>query len=68
MYAILLLGLGLRSMSVSPVAIPTIKNVTRQITMKDAAEIAQRCLEVQAADECEAYLQEATRNWLPRVW
>ena len=67
-YAILLLGLGLRSMSVSPVAIPTIKNVTRQITMKDAAEIAQRCLEFQAADECEEYLQEATRNWLPRVW
>jgi phosphotransferase system enzyme I (PtsI) len=67
-YAILLLGLGLRSLSVSPVAIPTIKKVSRQITMKDASEIAGRCLEFQAAEECEEFLQEATRSWLPSVW
>ena len=67
-YAIVLLGLGLRSFSVSPVAIPTIKKICRQITMKDAAETAAKCLEFKTADECEEYLQVATKSWLANAW
>ncbi len=67
-YAILLMGLGLRNFSVSPVAIPMIKKVIRQITMKQARETAQDCLKFKTADECQSFLNVKTRRWLPNPW
>jgi phosphoenolpyruvate-protein kinase (PTS system EI component) len=67
-YAVLLMGLGLRSFSVSPIAIPTVKKMARQITMKEAAETAAACLRFKTADECQAFLNRRTRRWMPKPW
>src|SRR5271157_580315 len=41
-YTMLLLGLGLRHFSVSPAAVPEIKNICRRVTISDCKEIAAR--------------------------
>jgi len=64
-YTILLLGLGLRSFSVSPISIPTVKRLIRTVTMRDAAEVAATCLRFQSADESQEYLEARVRNLLP---
>ncbi len=64
-YTVLLLGLGLRSFSVSPIAIPTVKRIVRQITMREAYEVAEECLKCDRAVESQAILDERVRGLLP---
>jgi phosphoenolpyruvate-protein kinase (PTS system EI component) len=64
-YAILLLGLGLRSFSVSPISIPTVKRVIRKVHMRDAAEVARTCLRYESAEESRAVLESRVKNLLP---
>jgi phosphotransferase system enzyme I (PtsI) len=68
MHAVLLLGLGLRSFSVSPIAIPVLKKVFRQITMKQAAEIAATCLSFTTSAQCQDFLNRRLGEWLPQPW
>ena len=42
-YTTLLLGLGLRSFSVSPISIPTVKRLIRKLSMHDAEDVACGC-------------------------
>ncbi|MEM7235827.1 MAG: phosphoenolpyruvate--protein phosphotransferase, partial [Planctomycetota bacterium] len=65
LYAVLLLGLGLTSFSVSPISIPTVKRVIRQITMADAVEVANQCLACDDASESLEILEVRVRNLLP---
>jgi len=67
-YTILLLGLGLRSFSVSPIAIPTVKRILRKVTMRDAVEVAQRCLEFETAEEGQEYLETRLKSLLPELF
>lgn len=64
-YAVLLLGLGLRSFSVSPIAIPTVKRIIRQLTMRDAVAVARQCLKHESAYESQEFLQARVKNLLP---
>ena len=64
-YSVLLLGLGLRSFSLSPIAIPTVKRIIRQLTMRDAVEVARQCLEHESADESQRFLQAHVKSLLP---
>ena len=64
-YTLLLLGLGLRYFSVSPIAIPTVKRVIRQVAMRDAFEVAEACLDCECADEARELLEGALRGLLP---
>jgi phosphotransferase system enzyme I (PtsI) len=64
-YAILLLGLGLRSFSVSPISIPTVKRVIRKVNMRDAADVARTCLRYESAEETRLFLQSRVKNLLP---
>jgi phosphotransferase system enzyme I (PtsI) len=66
-YTVLLLGLGLRSFSVSPIAIPTVKRVIRRICMRDAVEVARACLAYESSQESEAFLEARIRDMLPEV-
>jgi phosphotransferase system enzyme I (PtsI) len=64
-YTILLLGLGLRSFSLSPISIPTVKRLIRTVTMRDAAEVAAACLRFQSAEQSQEYLEARVKNMLP---
>ena len=64
-YSVLLLGLGLRSFSLSPIAIPTVKRIIRQLSMRDAVEVAKRCLSHESAEESQTFLQSHVKNLLP---
>jgi len=55
----ILLGLGLRHLSVTPRAIPVIKQQIRRLRTDTLTKIADQCLEVDSAQEVEALLRSA---------
>ena len=66
-YTLLLLGLGLRSMSVAPSALPEIKQICRHVSLEQCEAIAQRAMEMDSAREIDAYLQEQLRKVAPEL-
>jgi phosphoenolpyruvate-protein phosphotransferase (PTS system enzyme I) len=56
MYTMLLLGLGLRRLSVAPSSIPEIKEVCRKVTVPQCQAIAVQALTMQRPREIDAYL------------
>jgi phosphotransferase system enzyme I (PtsI) len=66
-YTLLLLGLGLRQLSVTPQNIPEIKNIIRSITLEDAKQVAQETMRFDTARDVNSYLREQTRRILPEV-
>ena len=64
-YTVLLIGLGLRNFSVSPISIPTVKRVVRQVTMSEAFTVARECLACDRAIEAQRILEERVRGLLP---
>jgi phosphotransferase system enzyme I (PtsI) len=67
-YTILLLGLGLRSFSVSPISIPTVKRLIRKVNMCDAVEVARTCLRFESAEESQVFLESRAKNLLPEFF
>ncbi len=65
MYTMLLLGMGLRSMSVTPAAIPEIKQVCRRVTIPTCERIAERALKMESARDVRAFLKEELTKALP---
>ncbi|MGB3564415.1 MAG: phosphoenolpyruvate--protein phosphotransferase [Thermoanaerobaculia bacterium] len=57
-YTALLLGLGLRRLSLSPRVIPEIKAQIRDLTLSELTPMTERCLEMSCAKEIERYLSE----------
>jgi phosphotransferase system enzyme I (PtsI) len=57
-YALLLLGLGLRSLSVPPSSIPEIKQLCRMVTMSQCEAIAERAMQMEGAREIDTYLKQ----------
>jgi phosphotransferase system enzyme I (PtsI) len=66
-YTMLLLGMGLRQMSVTPHNIPEIKKIIRSVTMAEAVQVAQEALAMETARDVNNYLREQTRRILPEV-
>ena len=58
MFAMLLLGLGLRELSVPPGAIPEIKQVCRSVGLDQCRATAERALSLDSAQEVEKYLRQ----------
>jgi phosphotransferase system enzyme I (PtsI) len=56
-YALLLVGMGLRRLSVSPRRIPEIKTWIRELSAAELAELAQRCMGFSTAAEVQAHLR-----------
>jgi phosphotransferase system enzyme I (PtsI) len=56
--ALLLVGMGMRRLSMSPRRIPAIKSRVRQFTAAELAEIASRCMEYETASEVQRHLDE----------
>ena len=64
MYTQLLLGLGLRQLSVPASAIPEVKQVCRSVSVAECRGIAERALEMDGAGEVKAFLREQLRRLL----
>jgi phosphotransferase system enzyme I (PtsI) len=64
-YIPLLLGLGLRSMSLPPSAIPEIKQVCRSFNIKQCGEIAKRAMLLDSAREVDTFLTQEIRQVMP---
>jgi len=66
-YTLLLLGLGLRQLSLSPHSVPEVKQVIRSVTLAEAEAVAQETLRLETARDVNNYLREQTRRVLPEV-
>src|SRR5438445_4370534 len=66
-YAMLLLGMGLRQLSVTPHNIPEIKKIIRSVSIEEAVQVAQEVLRLETARDVNNYLREQTRRILPEV-
>ncbi len=65
--ALLLLGLGLRSLSVAPGMILQIKKVCGSVTIKECEEIAQNALFKETSSSMRVYLQSEFRRRFPKT-
>jgi phosphotransferase system enzyme I (PtsI) len=66
-YTMLLLGMGLRQLSVTPHNIPEIKKIIRSVSVAEAVQVAQEALSLETARDVNNYLREQTRRILPEV-
>ncbi len=67
LYMLLLLGLGLRHLSVTPHNIPEIKKFIRLASATAAVETAREALRLETARDVNNYLREQTRRICPEV-
>jgi phosphotransferase system enzyme I (PtsI) len=65
MYTMVLLGLGLRTLSIVPAAIPEIKRVCRSVTIPQCEEVAARVLSLESARDVRTVLREELLKILP---
>lgn len=65
MYTMLLLGLGLTSMSVTPAAVPEIKRVCRSVTIEQCKRVAEHALKLDNARDVKTYLKEELTKVFP---
>lgn len=66
-YVMLLLGLGLRSASVPPSAVPEIKKICRSVSIPQCEEIAVRAMAMDSAREIDTYLRGELRKVAPEL-
>ena len=67
LYTMLLLGIGLRSMSVTPAAIPEIKQVCRRVSIDACERVAERVLQLESARDVKTYLKEELSKAIPDI-
>ena len=65
MFIPLLIGLGLRQISVTPHAIPELKEVIRNLTIERAVAIAERASSLEVARDVENYLWGELKKLCP---
>jgi len=66
-YTLLLLGMGLLQLSVTPHNIPEIKKIVRSVSLDEARQVAREALALETARDVNNYLREQTRRVLPEV-
>jgi phosphotransferase system enzyme I (PtsI) len=67
-YTLLLLGMGLRTFSCAPPALPEIKKIIRSVTMDQAMEVARRVMGFDSEKEILNYLRAETRKLMPEAY
>jgi phosphotransferase system enzyme I (PtsI) len=67
LYTMLLLGMGLRSLSLTPAGIPEIKQVCRRVSLADCRRVAERALRLESARDVRTFLSEELSRVLPEV-
>jgi phosphotransferase system enzyme I (PtsI) len=66
-YTQLLVGLGLRSLSMAPHNLPEVKKIVRSVTVEEAVAVTREALRLETARDVNNYLREQTRRILPEV-
>ena len=64
----LMLGLGVRKLSLAPPMIPEIKQIIRSVTIEDCNAIARKVLGMNSERQISTYLRSATREVLPEAF
>jgi len=64
-YTLLLLGLGLRTFSMSARALPEIKKMIRSVTLSHAVEVAKKVMRLETEQQITSYLREEARKVAP---
>lgn len=67
-YVMLLLGMGVRTLSLTPPMIPEIKQVIRSVTMEDCNGVARKVLSMNSERQVSRYLRDAARKILPEAF
>jgi phosphotransferase system enzyme I (PtsI) len=65
--SLLLVGLGVRSLSVPPNALPKLKKAIRSVSIAQCEEIAARALTLEAARDIDLYLLERLSKLAPEL-
>jgi phosphotransferase system enzyme I (PtsI) len=66
-YTIILLGLGVDELSMSPVMIPAIKQVIRGVSWEEARAVARGVLRERRAKDVQSYLEDVMSTRFPRM-
>lgn len=66
-FTVLLLGLGLRTFSITPVLIPEVKRVIRSVSVSEAEEVAEKVLNMTDSVQTITYLTDFTSRVAPDV-
>jgi phosphotransferase system enzyme I (PtsI) len=67
-YIMLLLGLGIRTISLTPPMLPEIKQIIRSVAIEDCNTIARKVLGMNSERQISRYLRDAARNILPEAF
>jgi len=67
-YVMLLLGMGIRILSLSAPMIPEIKQVIRSVTIEDCHALTRKVLAMNSERQISAYLRNVARKLLPEVY
>ena len=65
--ALLLLGLGVRRLSVPPAALTRVKKAIRSVTAEQCEQIAERALSLEAARDVDMYLLDRLSKYVPEL-
>lgn len=64
-FAMLLVGMGLRTFSITPPAIPEVKKIIRSVSVDQCRRVARKAAAFDSEREVQNYLREETRKILP---
>jgi len=67
-YIMLLLGMGVRTISITSPMIPEIKQIIRSVTVEDCNKVARKVLGMDSERQISAYLRDAARKILPEAF
>ncbi|MDD5327348.1 MAG: phosphoenolpyruvate--protein phosphotransferase [Phycisphaerae bacterium] len=67
-YIMLLLGMGVRMISLTPPMIPEIKQIIRSVTVEDCNDVARTVLGMNSERQISSYLRDAARKILPEAF
>jgi phosphotransferase system enzyme I (PtsI) len=67
LYTMLLLGMGLRKFSVTPSAIPEVKNVCRSVTIAECQAVANKAMSLENARDVKSYLKDEVRKYVREI-
>jgi len=67
-YIMLLLGLGIRTVSIAPAMIPEIKQVIRSVTIEHCNRLARNVLAMTSERQVSSFLRDAARKVLPEAF